>query len=560
VLVSNALAAIALVVIGRRRSGSRVHCSESGWPSLLRWRRRAGSRRNPLVSFAAMRYYLTTPIYYVNSTPHIGHAYTTCAADILVRHMQQRGAETFFLTGVDEHATKVYRVAEEQGLSAQEYVDQIASVWRELPARLNARPDFFIRTSDEGHKRFVREFLQKIYDNGDVYEDVYSGLYCVGCEEFKAESDLVDGKCPIHDIVPETIEEKNYFFRLSAYQDRLLELYESRPDFVLPEFRRNEARSFIARGLQDFSISRAGQPWGIPLPWDESQVAYVWADALINYLSALTYARPGHDLRPVFWPAARHLMAKDILRFHCVYWPAMLLAAGYEVPKQIFVHGYLLLDDRKISKSLGNVVDPLDLVDVYGADAVRYWCARAVSFGQDGSASIDGIQERYERELGNDLGNLLSRTTAMIARYRNGEIPSRDGVNGELAAALDDLRGQAAEDLDRFDVTTAVDRIWNVVRWLNRYVTELEPWVIAKDEARAAELDAVLHDLADGLRAVAVALACYLPETAPRILDALGQPGDLSWEGVAAGRLQPAQGVEPATPLFPRLAPPAAAA
>jgi methionyl-tRNA synthetase len=507
-----------------------------------------------------MRYYATTPIYYVNSKPHIGHAYTTCATDILVRHMQQRGAETFFLTGVDEHATKVYRVAEEQGLSAQEYVDQIAEVWRELPARLNARPDFFIRTSDEGHKRFVREFLQRIYDNGDVYEDVYAGLYCVGCEEFKAESELVDGKCPIHGTVPEWIEEKNYFFRLSAYQDRLLELYDDRPDFVLPEFRRNEARGFVAGGLQDFSISRAGQPWGIPLPWDERQVAYVWADSLINYLSALTYARPGEDLIPVFWPEARHLMAKDILRFHCVYWPAMLMAAGYDVPKQIFVHGYLLLDDKKISKSLGNVVDPLDLINVYGADALRYWCARAVSFGQDGSASIDGIEGRYERELGNDLGNLLSRTTAMIARYRNGTIPARAGVNGELATMLDDLRLGAAEDLDRFDITGAVDRIWNVVRWLNRYVTELEPWVIAKDEARGVELDAILHDLADGLRAVAVALAAYLPETAPRILVALGQSPDLSWSGVAAGRLQLMGGIEPATPLFPRLEPPAAAA
>jgi methionyl-tRNA synthetase len=296
------------------------------------------------------------------------------------------------------------------------------------------------------------------------------------------------------------------------------------------------------------------------LPWDESQVAYVWADALINYLSALTYARPGEDLRPVFWPATRHLMAKDILRFHCVYWPAMLMAAGYEVPQQIFVHGYLLLDNRKISKSLGNIVDPLDLVDVYGADALRYWCARAVTFGQDGSASIDGIEERYERELGNDLGNLLSRTTAMIARYRGGRIPSREGVNEDLAAALADLRTQAADDFDRFDITTALDRVWELVRWLNRYVTELEPWVIARDDARVTELDAVLHDLADGLRAAAVALASYLPETAPRILEALGQPGDLAWDGVAAGRLQLVGGIEPAAPLFPRLAPPAAAA
>src|SRR5947208_8136153 len=298
------------------------------------------------------RFYLTTPIYYVNSTPHIGHAYTTIAADIVVRHHRQRGEETFFLTGVDEHATNVARVARSQGLEPQEYTDRIAVVWRALPERLNVSNDFFIRTSDEGHKHFVREFLERIYDNGDVYEDVYAGWYCVSCEAFKTEDELVDGKCPIHERPAEWIEEKNYFFRLSAYQDKLLALYDERPDFVLPGFRFNEARSFIAGGLQDFSISRAGQPWGIPLPWDESQVAYVWADALINYLSALTYARDGEDLREAFWPHAHHVLGKDILRFHCVFWPALLLSAGYEVPQQLFVHGWLLgLDKRKLSKS-----------------------------------------------------------------------------------------------------------------------------------------------------------------------------------------------------------------
>src|ERR1044072_5443348 len=318
-----------------------------------------------------MRYYLTTPIYYVNAAPHIGHAYTTIAADALVRHHRQRGEETFFLTGTDENASKVYRVAEERGLDPKAYVDEIGEQWKELPGRVDAEYDFFIRTSDEGHHHVVQEFLKRIYDNGDIYQDVYSGLYCVQCEEFKNEADLVDGLCPEHGVAPERIEETNWFFRLSAYQEALLAIYDERPDFVLPRFRYNEARSFIAGGLQDFSISRAGQDWGIPLPWDESQVAYVWADALVNYLSALTYARPGADLVPEFWPAVRHLLAKDILRFHCVFWPAMLLAAGYDVPQQLFVHGYLQLDDRKISKSVGNVIDPLDLIDVYGADAGR---------------------------------------------------------------------------------------------------------------------------------------------------------------------------------------------
>jgi methionyl-tRNA synthetase len=496
-----------------------------------------------------MAFYVTTPIYYVNDKPHIGHAYTTIAADILVRHQRQRGQETFFLTGVDEHASKVYRAAQEQGVDPYEYIDRIAVQWRELPERLNASVDFFIRTSDEGHKRFVRDFLQRIYDNGDVYEDVYEGLYCVRCEAFYTEDELVDGLCPIHEIPAERIREKNYFFRLSAYRDRLLELYD-RPGFIQPDFRLNEARAFVEGGLHDFSISRAGQPWGIPLPWDEEQVAYVWADALVNYLSALTYARDGEDLRPTFWPGVRHLLGKDILRFHCVYWPAMLLSAGYEPPSQLFVHGWLLVQDRKISKSLGNVIDPLPLIDAYGADAVRYWAARSVSFGQDGSTSVEAVQERYERELGNDLGNLLSRTTAMIARYRDGRIPQGENA---LASELDTLRESLATRLDAFDLTGALDEIWGVVRGLNRHVEQAKPWELAKEEARTAELDAALYTLADGLRAVAVALASYLPETAQKILSALGQPDDLAWENVAAGRTLSAEGIEAAPPLFPRV-------
>jgi methionyl-tRNA synthetase len=504
-----------------------------------------------------MTYYLTTPIYYVNSTPHIGHAYTTIAADILVRHHRQRGEDTFFLTGVDEHAEKVARVAAEQGLAPKEYADRIVEAWRALPARLNASVDFFIRTSDEGHKAFVQDFLQRIYDNGDVYQDVYAGLYCVGCEAFKTESELVDGKCPDHEVEPEWIEEKNYFFRLSAYQERLLALYDERPDFVLPGFRYNEARSFIAGGLQDFSISRAGQSWGVPIPWDPEQVAYVWADALVNYRSALAYARPGEDLAGRFWPEVRHLLGKDILRFHCVYWPALLLSAGYDVPKQLFVHGYLNLDNRKISKSLGNVVDPLDLIGVYGVDAVRFWAARSVSFGQDGNVALETLRERYERELGNDLGNLVSRTTAMIARYRGGKLAR---VDGEAPWDAEALRDELVALLDRYDITNALDAIWRLVRRLNQYVEETAPWQLAKDDARALELDRVLYNLADGLTAVAVAVQPYLPTSAPRILAALGQPADdLLLDRIRAGTAEAASGIEAATPLFPRIDAPAAA-
>jgi methionyl-tRNA synthetase len=505
-----------------------------------------------------VRFYLTTPIYYVNSTPHIGHAYTTAIADIIVRHHRQRGDETFFLTGVDEHATKVWRVAQEQGLEPKEYADRIAVPWRELPGRLNAENDFFIRTSDDGHKAFVREFLQRMYDNGDIYQDVYAGLYCVGCEAFKNEDELTpDGLCPEHGTKPEWIEEKNYFFRLSAYQDKLLALYDERQDFVLPGFRYNEARSFIAGGLQDFSISRAGQPWGIPLPWDESQVAYVWADALVNYMSALTYARPGEDLREEFWPVVHHLLAKDILRFHCVYWPAMLLSAGYEPPKQLFVHGYLLIDDRKISKSLGNVIDPLELVDIYGADAVRYWIARAVSFGQDGSASVEGVRDRYDSELANDLGNLLSRTTAMIARYRDGKLAK---VQPDTPVDFESLRRDVIDRIDVFDVTGALDQIWDAVRRLNQYVTAEAPWQLAKDDANAERLDRVLYTLVDGLTSVSVLLAAYLPESAPKILAALRQGDDISLDRVRKGGADAVEGIEASEPLFPRIELPSAAA
>jgi methionyl-tRNA synthetase len=507
----------------------------------------------------AVRVYLTTPIYYVNATPHIGHAYTTIATDILARHHRQRGHETFFLTGTDEHGTNIPRVAAEAGLDVKQFVDRNAGAFHEMTERVNASNDFFIRTTDPRHEAAVQEFVQRIYDAGEIYEDVYAGLYCPRCEAFYTEAELVDGKCPVHGIAPEYVEEKNWFFRLSAYQERLRKLYDRNPEFVLPRFRYNEARSFIEQGLDDISISRASEQWGVPVPWDPGQTVYVWVDALINYWSALAFAREGEDLRPMFWPEVRHLLAKDILKFHCVIWPALLLAAGLEVPRQLFVHGYLLFGEQKMSKSLGNVIDPLDLIDVYGADPVRFYVVREVQFGQDGNVSVDGVHERYERELGNDLGNLVSRTTAMIARYRDGRLPQASVVDAgadELAAMGNDV----AQQLASFDVTGALERIWKQVRSLNALVEERKPWELAKDESRASDLDRTLYELADGLRAVAVALAPYLPETAPRILEALNQPVDLGWDGVAPGKAVAVEGIEPAAPLFPRLDAPSAAA
>jgi methionyl-tRNA synthetase len=505
-----------------------------------------------------MRFYVTTPIYYVNARPHIGHAYTTIAADILARHHRQRGDDTFFLTGTDEHGTNIPRVAAEAGLDVKEFVDRNAAAFEEMTKRINASNDFFIRTTDARHEAAVQEFVQRIYDAGEIYEGVYVGLYCPRCEAFYTEAELVDGKCPVHGIPAERVEERNWFFRLSAFQERLLELYDGNPEFVLPRFRYNEARSFIEQGLEDISISRASETWGVPVPWDARQTVYVWVDALINYWSALAFARECEDLRPVFWPEVRHLLAKDILKFHCVIWPALLLAAGLEVPRQLFVHGYLLFAEQKMSKSLGNVIDPLDLIDVYGADPVRFYAVREVQFGQDGNVSIDGVHERYERELANDLGNLVSRTTAMIARYREGRLAAAS--DAEPSGGLATLRAEVAANLDVFDVSGALERIWKEVRALNALVEERKPWELAKDGSQAAELDRTLYELADGLRAVAVALSPYLPETAPQILAALRQPEELGWEGVAPGRTAPADGIEAAEPLFPRVEAPSAAA
>jgi methionyl-tRNA synthetase len=504
-----------------------------------------------------MTFYITTPIYYVNSTPHIGHAYTTIAADVVARHHRQRGEETFFLTGTDEHGSKIAQAAASEGLDPRAFVDRMAGVWRELPGLVNASNDFFIRTTDSGHATVVHEFVQSIYDAGHIFEGVYSGLYCVACEAFYNASDLVDGRCPQHGTIPELVEEKNWFFRLSAFQQPLLELFDAQPEFVLPRIRYNEARSFIEQGLDDISISRAGQSWGIPVPWDPEQMIYVWVDALINYWSALSFARDGEDLRSSLWPHVRHMLGKDILKFHCVIWPALLMAASIEVPRQLFVHGFLLLDDRKISKSIGNVIDPLSLTSVYGVDPVRFFLLRVAPFGQDGSASVEALHERYERELGNELGNLLSRSTAMVSRYREGLVPERP-ADSPLRDLIDGLGHGVAARIDRFDLSGAVDEIWHAVRALNRHVEEQAPWQLAKEPERARELDSTLYDLVDGLRAVAVALASYLPETAPRILEALGQRPDLSWAEVAWGRSQSGVSVEPAAPLFPRVESPLA--
>src|SRR5690349_7336226 len=375
---------------------------------------------------AERSFYITTPIYYVNAQPHLGHAYTTIAADVLARHMRQRGEDVFFLTGTDEHGEPVADAARAQGLEPKELADRNAEKFKALAPQLEASNDFFIRTSDEQHKLKVQEVLQTVHDNGYTYKGLYEGWYCPRCADFKVENEILEGnRCPIHEIVLERHSEENWFFRLSAFQQPLERLFAEHPEFVMPSHHFNEARSFISQGLQDISLTRYRLKWGVTVPWDPDHVFYVWFDALLNYYTALSYARPGEDLTDRFWPAT-HLIGKDILKFHAIYWPAILMAADIEVPRQEYVHGFLLLNDQKMSKSLGNVIDPVQIIELYGADALRYYLLREVSFGQDGSVSTEGFESRYTSELANEYGNLASRTHKMIENYRAATIPHAD--------------------------------------------------------------------------------------------------------------------------------------
>jgi methionyl-tRNA synthetase len=495
-------------------------------------------------------FYVTTPIYYVNAPPHLGHAYTTIAADVMARHHRQRGQDVFFLTGTDEHGEPVADAAKAQGLEPKELADRNAERFKALAPRLDATNDFFIRTSDPEHIRRVQEVLQRVYDNGYVHKGLYEGWYCPRCADFKVENEIEEGnRCPIHHIVLERHSEENYFFALSAFQERLEALYDERPEFVSPRVRYNEALAFIKSGLQDISLSRAQLTWGVPVPWDPSHVFYVWFDALLNYYTALGFARDGEDLTARFWPATYHLIGKDILRFHTVFWPAMLMAADLALPEHVFVHGFLLMDGEKMSKSLGNVLDPFDIIDRFGTDALRYYLLRDVAFGQDGSVSTTAFEARYETELANELGNLASRTLAMITRYRDGRVPAAE-LDPGLEADFDGLADKVCELIDRADLTGALDEIWQRVRRLNRYVEEQAPWALSRDPARAGDLDRVLRTLAEGLRVVTVLLAAWLPESAHKLLAALGAP-DL---GIAGARLGAGAIAEVAAldPLFPK--------
>jgi methionyl-tRNA synthetase len=475
-----------------------------------------------------MAFYITTPIYYVNAAPHLGHAYSTIGADILARHMRQRGQDVFFLTGTDEHGEPVADAAHAEGIEPKALADRNAARFQALMPRINVSNDFFIRTTDPRHMAKVQEVMQRIHDNGHTYKGLYEGWFCPRCADFKTENEIgPDTTCPIHLIPLERKSEENWFFRLSAFQERLEALYAENGGWVTPRTRFNEARSFITGGLEDVSLSRSQLTWGVPVPWDTDHVFYVWFDALLNYYTALSFADDGEDLTDRFWPASYHVLAKDILKFHAVIWPAMLLAADLPLPEHLFIHGYLLMLDstgkeHKMSKSLGNVLDPFEVMDQFGTDALRFYCFREVQFGQDGAVSTKTFAERYDAELANDYGNLASRTLAMITRYRDGVIPDVD-VDPELAPDFADLCEEVGGLLDAAEVTQALERIWVRVRRLNRYVEERAPWQLAKDPAQAAALDMTLRSLAEGLRVVTVLLHAYMPQTANKLLAALGQ-------------------------------------
>ncbi|HEV3094490.1 MAG TPA: methionine--tRNA ligase [Solirubrobacteraceae bacterium] len=504
-----------------------------------------------------MSFYVTTPIYYVNAAPHLGHAYTTIAADVLARHHRQRGEEVFFLTGTDEHGEPVADAAHALGIEPLQLADRNSERFRALAPRIGASNDFFIRTTDPEHMRVVQEVLARVRENGHVYMGTYEGWYCPKCADFKAENEVDEGElCPIHHIALTREQEDNYFFALSRFQEPLERLYAENGDWVAPRTRYNEALSFVKSGLRDVPLTRHKLTWGVPVPWDSEHVFYVWFDALLNYYSALSYGRDGQDLTDAFWPADVHLIAKDILRFHTIYWPALLMAAEIELPRKVFVHGYLLMEGEKMSKSLGNVLDPFEVIDRFGSDALRFYLLRDVSFGQDGSVSTTSFEQRYESELANDYGNLVSRTLSMIVRYHHGSVQPAT-LDETLAADFEGLAERVAELIDRVELTAALDEIWTGVRRLNRYVEEQAPWKLAKDETRWDELMRVLLSLAEGLRVVSVLLHPYLPNSTMTVLGALNAR-DVSLASAAFGRGD-LRAVNALPPLFPKTAPDQAA-
>ncbi|HTY80239.1 MAG TPA: methionine--tRNA ligase [Candidatus Bathyarchaeia archaeon] len=502
-------------------------------------------------------FYLTTPIYYVNSRPHLGHAGATIMADAMCRYRRLRGDRAYFLTGTDEHGDKIAQAAARAGVTPQALVDEIAGAFRETWRRLGITNDDFIRTTEPRHRAVVQAFLQKLHDAGDIYFGEYGGWYCYGCERFYTEKEIVDGKCPDHQTALTFIKEKNYFFRMSKYQDWLIKHLEANPGFIQPERYRNEVLGFLREPLQDLSISRPKSrlQWGIPLPFDDQYVTYVWFDALINYISAIGY--PDGALYKELWAAghAEHLIGKDILKPHGVYWPTMLHAAGIPLYRRLNVHGYWTIGGGKMSKSIGNVVEAFQLTDKYGHDAFRYFLLREMTFGLDASFSEEAFVGRLNADLANDLGNLVSRATTMIVNFGGGRVPP-PGSAGAEDTVVSTALAQAARSVDGamedFAFQRALAAIWEFLGVVNRYVDSSAPWTLAKDPAKRARLDAVLYTLAESLRAIGILIEPFLPDAAGKIRAAVGagapRLADLGWGGIVPGT-----SIQRVPALFPRI-------
>ncbi|CAN5605833.1 methionine--tRNA ligase [soil metagenome] len=511
-------------------------------------------------------FYLTTPIYYINDVPHVGHAYTTIAADFIARFRRLEGRRVHLLTGTDEHGERIMRTAEAHGVSPREWADGIVPRWTEVWAALDIANDDFVRTTEPRHEQPVQAFVQALYDGGHIYLGSYEGLYCVGCEAFKTPDELVDGKCPLHGTEPSLVKEENYFFRLSDYAQRLIDLYDSESGFVLPEARRNEVLGKVRQGLDDLSISRLSFDWGVPIPWDSKHVIYVWIDALLNYITAVGYG-VDEDRFSRLWPADVHLMAKDILWFHAVIWPAMLMALDLPLPKTVFAHGYLQVGGEKMSKSRMTGISPHDLLPTFGSDGIRYYLMREVSFGLDGNFSWESMVARYNSDLANDFGNLVSRVLTMIGRYLEGRIPQAPSPaelqpsDDALRRAFDDSLAGMRRAVDEVAPHDALKAAWEFVRKANAYVEEVTPWKLAKEEAGRRRLEVVLYELADALRLMALMISPIAPRATQELWSRLGLEGSVAHRTLPSdGRWELlVEGAEVTTgaPLFPRLEEPA---